>query len=188
MNERAASFEEVRAFGHAAVTANDRKEWCRVPWGRISVFAFAALIALTLGFAVGRSSDGPTAVEPIELDATAREDETTEATVNDDDDGEGDGGDGSRHGGAATRGNGSRDARESADGRDGTREGDTDGGRGSRGNTDDGRDGTRDGDTDAGRGTATGVSAASGGGFSPVGTDDGFNGAGGGSASGGGDT
>jgi hypothetical protein len=153
-------------------------------WGRIAVLLFTGVVGLALGLIVAEPWDGPTRVDAVQLDDDVqgrREDDAFDGEVRDDDDDDDDD-TGRRRAAAATD-----------DGRDGTRDGDTSGNRGTGtgidGGTDDGRDGTRDGDTGGNRGTGTG-STNTGGGFVPA-TDDGggaTGGGGGGGTTGGGGT
>ena len=93
-----------------------------MPWGKIAVVGLATLVALGLGLAVTQPWSGTRPVDALELDQAWKDDDAPDAEIGDDDD---DGDDTGTRTGA-----GARDASRTDDGRDGTREGDTRGARG----------------------------------------------------------
>ncbi|HEX6332327.1 MAG TPA: hypothetical protein VF129_13725 [Actinomycetota bacterium] len=93
-----------------------------MPWGKIAVVGLATLVTLGLGLVATQPWKGPNPVDALELDQAWKDGDAPDGEIGDDDD---DGDDT----GTRTRG-GARDASRTDDGRDGTREGDTRGARG----------------------------------------------------------
>jgi hypothetical protein len=104
-------------------------------WGKIAVMVLASMVALGFGLAVAAGGDTPSTVDEIELDAR-REDDASDGEIRDDDEDD--------------------DRGDRAETEEPVRAADA---------TDGGRDGTREGDTRGERGTGTGDT---GGGFVAV--------------------